>query len=210
MARTRQACLGGSPLTAIKAIWHFSVSSSGETLACRMWQSSTAIWCAGYQRKLARQRTGPKGARRPLAISTRARRLVALRSFLHFAAREEWLAADLGAVIDVPKLPERLPKPLEASDLETLLYALPSQTPAEKRDRALVLLLLSTGARVSEILRLDRADWKPERLWIVGKGDRERVANVTERARAVRQSNPAAGVQEVSSVLSSRKIGARI
>jgi site-specific recombinase XerD len=45
----------------------------------------------GYQRHLARARTGPEGARRPLAISTRSRRLVALRSFLRFAAREEWL-----------------------------------------------------------------------------------------------------------------------
>jgi site-specific recombinase XerD len=38
--------------------------------------------------------------------------LVALRSFLRFAAREEWLPGDLGTTIDVPKLPERLPKPL--------------------------------------------------------------------------------------------------
>jgi site-specific recombinase XerD len=138
----------------------------------------------GYQRHLSRQRTGPKGARRPLAISTRARRLVALRSFLNFAAREEWLPGDLGAIIDVPKLPERLPKPLEAGDLEMLLDALPNDTTSDQRDRALVLLLLSTGARISEILRLDRTDWKPERLWIVGKGDRERVVQVTDRARA--------------------------
>jgi integrase len=82
------------------------------------------------------------------------------------------------------QVPERLPKPLEAGDLETLLDALPCETVADKRDRALVLLLLSTGARISEILRLDRADWKPERLWIVGKGDRERVVQVTDRARA--------------------------
>src|ERR1700709_435169 len=57
----------------------------------------------GYQRHLARLRTGPKGARRPLAISTRSRRLVALRSFLRFAAREEWLPGDLGTTIDVPE-----------------------------------------------------------------------------------------------------------
>ncbi|MGH3670158.1 MAG: tyrosine-type recombinase/integrase, partial [Pseudonocardiaceae bacterium] len=59
----------------------------------------------GYQRHLARLRTGPQRARRPLAISTRSRRLVALRSFLRFAAREEWLPGDLGATIDVPTLP---------------------------------------------------------------------------------------------------------
>src|SRR5947209_4397927 len=137
----------------------------------------------GYQRHLARLRTGPKGARRPLAISTRSRRLVSLRSFLRFAAREEWLPGDLGTTIDVPKLPERLPKPLEAGDRDQLLAALPHDTLPEKRDRALILLLLSTGARISEILRLDRRDWKPDRMWVVGKGDRERVVQVTDKAR---------------------------
>src|SRR5947209_4240923 len=140
----------------------------------------------GYQRHLARLRTGPKGARRPLAISTRSRRLVALRSFLRFAAREEWLPGDLGTGIDVPKLPERLPKPLEAGDRNQLLEALPHDTLPEMRDRALILLLLSTGARISEILRLDRSDWKPDRLWVLGKGDRERVVQVTDKARALR------------------------
>jgi site-specific recombinase XerD len=140
----------------------------------------------GYQRHLARLRTGPKGARRPLAISTRSRRLVGLRSFLRFAAREEWLPGDLGTTIDVPKLPERLPKPLEAGDRDQLLEALPHDTLPEMRDRALILLLLSTGARISEILRLDRSDWKPDRLWVLGKGDRERVVQVTDKARALR------------------------
>jgi integrase/recombinase XerD len=137
----------------------------------------------GYQRHLARLRTGPKGARRPLAISSRSRRLVGLRSFLRFAAREEWLPGDLGTTIDVPKLPERLPKPLEAGDRNQLLEALPHDTLPEMRDRALILLLLSTRARISEILRLDRSDWKPDRLWVLGKGDRERVVQVTDKAR---------------------------
>jgi site-specific recombinase XerD len=77
-------------------------------------------------------------------------------------------SGDLGTAIDVPKLPERLPKPLEAGDRNQLLAALPHDTLPELRDRALILLLLSTGARISEILRLDRSDWKPDRLWVLG------------------------------------------
>ena len=79
-----------------------------------------------YQRHLARVRTGPKGSKRPLAVSTRPRRLVALRSFLRFCAREEWLPGDLGATIDVPRLPERLPKPLDSDDRDRLLEVLPA------------------------------------------------------------------------------------
>jgi site-specific recombinase XerD len=62
--------------------------------------------------------------------------LVALRSFLRFAAREEWLPGDLGTTIDVPKLPERLPKPLKAGDRDRLLEALPRDTLAHKRPGA--------------------------------------------------------------------------
>lgn len=127
-----------------------------------------------YQRHISSQRHSP---------ATRQRRLVALRSFLRFAALEDWITGDLALVIDLPKLPERLPKPLEDAERERLVEELPSATPAEKRDRALVLLLLSTGARISEILRLDRRDWARERITVLGKGDKERVVTVTARAR---------------------------
>jgi site-specific recombinase XerD len=136
-----------------------------------------------YQRHLARLQTGSGGSRRPLAVSTRARRLVALRSFLRFAAREEWLPGDLGAGIDVPKLPERLPRPLADEARDLLLEALPAGTLPQLRDRAFVLFLLSTGARIAEALRLDRADWQPDRMRVIGKGDRERTVLITEKAR---------------------------
>lgn len=136
-----------------------------------------------YQRLLARSTVGPAATKHPLAPTTRARRLVALRSFLKFAAREEWLAGDLGSTIDVPRLPERLPKPLEEADRKHLLDGLPHSTFPEKRDRAFIHFLLSTGARISEALRLDRSDWTTDRITVRGKGDRERVVLVTGKAR---------------------------
>ena len=138
-----------------------------------------------YQRHLARLRVRHRAGAGLLAVATRARRLVALRSFLRFAAREEWLPGDLGTTIDLPRLPERLPKPLDPGDRDLLLQALPAGTLAEKRDRALIALLLSTGCRISEALQLDRADLprQRERLTVRGKGDRERVVLLTQRAR---------------------------
>ena len=132
---------------------------------------------------MARATTGPAGDRRRLAPATRKRRLIALRSFLRFCQREEWLRSDLASTVDLPRLPERLPKPLEDDARERLVAALTASTPAEMRDRAFILLLLSSGARISEILRLDRSDWGRERLTLRGKGDRERTAMVTDRAR---------------------------
>ena len=136
-----------------------------------------------YQRHLARLMT-ETGRPRPLAVATRHRRLVTLRSLLRFAAREEWLAGDLGTTIDLPHLPERLPKPLEAEARDTLLDALPRSTLADKRDRALLTFLLSTGCRIAEALALDRADLRRDRVTVRGKGDRERVVLLTDRARS--------------------------
>jgi integrase/recombinase XerD len=139
-----------------------------------------------YQRHLARLHTGPKGNRRPLAMATRARRLIALRSFLKFAAREEWTPGDLGVLIDIPKIPERLPKPLDDDVRIAVLAYLeePGETAKDRRDKALVLFLLSTGARISEALNLDIERYIPKRQRIIGKGDKERIVEVTMRARA--------------------------
>ncbi len=145
-----------------------------------------------YQRHLARLQVGHRRAAGPLAVATRTRRLVSLRSFLRFSAREEWLPGDLGTTIDLPRLPERLPKPLEADDRDRLLRALPAGTVAEKRDRALIGFLLSTGCRISEALALDRTDWRRDRVTVRGKGDRERVVMVTTRAHEAMQNYLAA------------------
>jgi integrase/recombinase XerD len=134
-----------------------------------------------YQSALARRGRGA----RPLSPQTRHRRLVALRAFLRFCAREEWTPGDLGVAIDLPKLPKRLPKPLQTDELERVTAAAAAgPDEPQLRDRALVAFLLSTGCRISEALQLDRADWDPARVTVRGKGDVERTAVITEHARA--------------------------
>jgi site-specific recombinase XerD len=84
----------------------------------------------------------------------------------------------------VSSLPEQLPQLLEAGDRDQLLEALTHDTLAQKRNRALILLL-STGARSSEVLRFDRSEWKLERLWVLGEGDRESgYTEITAQRRA--------------------------
>lgn len=109
---------------------------------------------------------------------------MALRSFLRFCAREEWTPGDLGVTIDLPKLPKRLPKPLQADELERVTASpVADLDEAHLRDRALVAFLVSTGCRISEALQLDRADWNRDRVIVRGKGDVERAAVITDHAR---------------------------
>ena len=83
-----------------------------------------------------------------------------------------------------PTFAERLPKPLEADARDRILDALPRRTLAEQRDIALLSFLFSTGCRIAEALALNRADLRRDRVTVRGKGDRERVVLLTERARA--------------------------
>jgi len=130
-----------------------------------------------YQRHLAENLKGP---------ASRARALVAIRSWLRWIAREGLIATDLSNGITLPKLEQRLPKPIDPDELTRLLQALPSKTLIEKRDRALVQFLVSTGCRISEALALDRTDFPRtgNRLVVTGKGSKQRSVYLTADARS--------------------------
>ena len=129
-----------------------------------------------YQRHLAGELKSP---------ASRARALVAIRSWLRWLAGEELVEKDLSNGITLPKLTERLPKPIEPGELTRLLAALPRDTPIDKRDRALVQFLISTGCRISEALNLERTDVPRQgnRLIVTGKGSKQRPVFLTADAK---------------------------
>jgi site-specific recombinase XerD len=131
----------------------------------------------GYQRHLATTLKSP---------ASRARALVAIRSWLRWLARERLMENDLSNGITLPKLEQRLPKPLPADELARLLGSLPAQSPIEKRDRALVHFLISTGCRISEALQLERTDVprQGDRVIVTGKGAKQRAVYLTADAKA--------------------------
>ncbi len=129
-----------------------------------------------YQRYLAGELRSP---------ASRSRALVAIRSWLRWLAREEMVEKDLSNGITLPKLTERLPKPIEPGELSRLLAGLPRETVIDKRDRALVQFLISTGCRISEALNLERTDIPRQgaRLIVTGKGSKQRPVFLTGDAK---------------------------
>jgi site-specific recombinase XerD len=130
-----------------------------------------------YQRHLATALKSP---------ASRARALVAVRSWLRWLAREGLMEHDLSNGVTLPKVEQRLPKPMSGEELARLLGSLPAGTPIERRDRALVQFLISTGCRISEALQLDRTDVPRQgnRLIVTGKGARQRAVYLTDDAKA--------------------------
>lgn len=119
---------------------------------------------------------------RGAARSSITRRVVSIRAFTHWGARNGWLPKDIGRDLVAPK-PERiLPEILDIdSALEVIAYleqrAAEESTATSVRDLAIVEVLYGSGIRVSELVNLDLVDIDHERLTIrvIGKGDKERI-----------------------------------
>jgi len=112
---------------------------------------------------------------------TRNHRLTILREFFDFLARRypELLAvAQQVAAIAVKRVAPPETRFLEREQIETLFRDLPSTGRLALRDRALLLLLYNTGARVQEVadLRVEHLELGPQRcVRLHGKGDKWRV-----------------------------------
>ena len=129
-----------------------------------------------------------------LAASSGARRLSALRQFHRFLCADGVRADDPTRIVASPKARRPLPKVLSAGEVEHLLTL--AETEADTADgearqaaalRLYVLLelLYATGLRVSELVGLRRSAVMRDAsfLTVVGKGQKERVVPVNDRAR---------------------------
>ena len=124
------------------------------------------------------------GSLKNLSPSTISRKLSSLRSFYRFLIREGMLTQNSPELISLPRREKRLPHFLSHSDVERLLDAPPPSTPQGIRDRAILELLYSSGLRVSELCSLDISDvdLSEREMRIQGKGQKERIAIMGERA----------------------------
>ena len=114
----------------------------------------------------------------PLAASSAARTLVAVRGFHRFLVLEGDTPTDPADTVSPPRPPARLPKAISIEEVEALLEAASvGDTPASLRDRALLELLYGAGARISEAVGLDVDDVDTEQgvVRLFGKGGKERV-----------------------------------
>ncbi|MBU0706980.1 tyrosine-type recombinase/integrase [Patescibacteria group bacterium] len=123
----------------------------------------------------------------PLNKSTQNYYLIALRSFLKYLAKRD-IKALAPEKIELAKMPDRQVTFLEGEDLERFLEApLKSKEPPiiQKRDKAILELLFSTGLRVSELANLtqDQINLKKDDFTVRGKGSKLRLVFLSNQAK---------------------------
>lgn len=127
-------------------------------------------------------RTGSDG-RAVLSASSAKRAVVAVRGWHRFCVLEGLSAGDPARAVRPPKQSQTLPKAISTHDVERLLEAASlGDGPVPLRDRALLELVYSTGARISEAVGLDVDDLDLTEgraaVRLFGKGSKERVVPV--------------------------------
>jgi integrase/recombinase XerD len=123
-----------------------------------------------------------------LAPSTVARRSASLRRFYGFLFDEGLRGDDPSAALPKPRLQRPLPKILDTQEVDAMFAdaeeRAASGEPLALRNLALLELLYGSGLRATELVSLPRRALRPGQpfLMLRGKGDKERLAPVSERA----------------------------
>jgi integrase/recombinase XerD len=112
------------------------------------------------------------------------RALVAIRMFMRFAKLTGLIADDATAILESPKIWQRLPIVCNKPQVLKLLEAPDPEEPYYLRDRAMLELLYATGMRASELAGLKTTDLNFEvgYLRCLGKGNKERIIPVGRTA----------------------------
>lgn len=123
---------------------------------------------------------------RGLAPATVARRYRSLQQLYRWLFNEGEIKVNPMANMDPPRVVDQPPEVLTSSEIAALLKACRDRDPhgragpfESRRDTAMVLILLTTGVRASELIGLtvDDLHFNVETFRVLGKGGRER--NVT-------------------------------
>ena len=127
-----------------------------------------------------------------LSRSTVGRKSASLRRFFAFLADEGHRADDPGKALPRPGTARTLPKILSHADVDRLFTAIAERAARDPLDAsdlrlsALFELLYSSGLRATELVSLPRNAVHPDRPFLIlrGKGGRERLVPISDRARA--------------------------
>lgn len=116
--------------------------------------------------------------------SSMARKLASLRTFFNYCMRQGFIESNPAKEVATPKIPKRVPKFLTVDEVFALLTAAEGDDVLEARDRAIMELLYASGLRVSELvgLNLEDVDLKSQTVRVMGKGRKERIVPMGEKA----------------------------
>lgn len=116
--------------------------------------------------------------------ASRARKISAVRSLIHFLLRQEYIDKNPCENLQNPKIPKQLRPTYSVDQINVLLTVPPTADELTIRDLTAFELMYSSGLRVSELVSVDISSIDFIEGWIrvLGKGNKEREIPVTTTA----------------------------
>ena len=122
------------------------------------------------------------GSNQSLSAASRCRRTSSVKSFYNYlTTKRHLLDFNICQELDMPKRPASLPRYLEETECERLLAACDGSFAL--RDYCILMLFMSCGMRVSELVSLNLSDIYEDHLRVTGKGNKERMIYFAEGCR---------------------------
>lgn len=122
------------------------------------------------------------GSNRSLSAASRCRRTSSVKSFYNYlTVKRHLLDFNICQELDMPKRPNLLPRYLEEAECERLLSV--CDGPFALRDYCILMLFMSCGMRVSELMSLNLSDIYDDHLRVIGKGNKERMIYFAQGCR---------------------------
>ncbi|MFO8023144.1 MAG: site-specific tyrosine recombinase XerD [Perlabentimonas sp.] len=115
---------------------------------------------------------------------SQARILSGVKGFYKYLMVEEVIDIDPTAQIEGPKMTRKLPEVLSVSDIDLMQATFDLSKPEGQRNKAIIETLYSCGLRVSELVNLRLTDLNFEQgfIKVTGKGDKERLVPIGQKA----------------------------
>ncbi len=115
------------------------------------------------------------------------RNLCSLRRFFRFLQKEKRITINPASEIFLPKVEKTLPKFAKKEQIDSLILKPSTNSIRGMRDAAIIAMLYATGLRVSELIKLKLfdIDWSRGFLKTLGKGKKERVVPLNEKALGI-------------------------
>ena len=112
-----------------------------------------------------------------------------IKAWLNWLVSEEDLERSPMRKVAMPRLSKRIPPPFESEDVRRLLESCDRGSAIGARNYAIVLTLLDTGLRASELasLRVGDLDMRTGLATVFGKGEKQRTVRAGTKARSAIQ-----------------------
>lgn len=119
-----------------------------------------------------------------MARNTIARKVAAIRSFFKYCYKRSYIKKNPAHLLIIPKKEKRLPKIVQASEINEMMDLASDQDPETVQERAILELFYSTGIRLSELTNLNVKDIQihQKQLTVFGKGSKQRIVPLGDKA----------------------------